>query len=416
MDIKDKNEVALFRYGVISDFITSNDSSLKPYSFFKEKLDGKTFFYGDKEVSVHPDTAVRWAKIYLTEGFDGLKPKGRVDLGKNRKIEDDVKEIIDYYIKEYPRLPATQIYELLLKNGDIAKGAFSLSTLTRYVSNARIDNKSKPEGKDRRRYEREHINEVWYGDTSVTIYINDGGVKKRVYVIALIDDASRFIVGLNAFYEDNFNNLMTVMKSAVSKYGKPKVFSFDNGSNYKCGQMRLLAGRIGSTVNYCKPYEPQSKAKLERFFRTMKDLFFSRVKSGDYKSLDDLRKDLDQFVQDYNLRIHSSLNGLCPLDRFFNESEYIIRLSEEEIEESFVLESERRVSQDCVIVIDGKQFEVHYRYCGQKLLIRYTPDLEKVYVVDKTSGELTPLKLLDTHSNATVKREKVKIATNKEEE
>ena len=88
--------------------------------------------------------------------------------------------------------------------------------------------------------------------------------KRRVYIIALIDDASRFIVGIDVFYNDNFVNLMKVIKSAVTKYGKLKIFTFDNGVNYKSHQMKLLAARIGTTINYCTPKAPTSKAKIER--------------------------------------------------------------------------------------------------------------------------------------------------------
>lgn len=81
-----------------------------------------------------------------------------------------------------------------------------------------------------RRYERPHINEVWCGDSSVGPHLTDAdGKKHRIYIIALIDDASRFITGIDVFYNDNFINLMSVMKSAVSKYGRPKVLNFDNG-------------------------------------------------------------------------------------------------------------------------------------------------------------------------------------------
>lgn len=85
-----------------------------------------------------------------------------------------------------------------------------------------------------------------------------------MYIIALLDDASGFIVGIDVFYNDNFVNLMKVIKSAVTKYGKLKIFSFDNGVNYKSHQMKLLAARIGTTINYCTPKAPTSKAKIKR--------------------------------------------------------------------------------------------------------------------------------------------------------
>lgn len=102
-----------------------------------------------------------------------------------------------------------------------------------------------------RRYERPHINEVWCGDSSVGPRLTMlDGKKHRIYIIALIDDASRFITGIDVFYNDNFINLMSVMRSAIAKYGRPKIFNFDNGKSYKNKQMELLAARIGTTLSY----------------------------------------------------------------------------------------------------------------------------------------------------------------------
>ena len=42
-----------------------------------------------------------------------------------------------------------------------------------------------------------------------------------IYIIALIDDASRFITGIDVFYNDNFINLMSVMRAAIAKYARP---------------------------------------------------------------------------------------------------------------------------------------------------------------------------------------------------
>lgn len=55
------------------------------------------------------------------------------------------------------------------------------------------------DGKDMHRYERSHINEVWYGDTCFGPYLSTDDGKKRVCFIALIDDASRFIVAADIF-------------------------------------------------------------------------------------------------------------------------------------------------------------------------------------------------------------------------
>lgn len=198
------------------------------------------------------------------------------------------------------------------------------------------------------------------------------------------------------------------MKSAISKYGKPKVFNFDNGSAYKNKQMELLAARIGTTISYCHPYTPTQKAKIERWFRTMKDQWMASLDMGDFHTLEELRGSLHQFVRNYNQSVHSSLKGMSPLDRFFSEPELIKRLPEEQIEKSFLLEIERRVSADCVITINQTEYEVACRFAKQRITLRYTPGMDEIYVVE-ADGTLTPIHLLNKHDNASVKRDKVRL-------
>ena len=85
------------------------------------------------------------------------------------------------------------------------------------------------------------------------------------------------------------------------------------------------------------------------------------------------------------------------------------RLSPERIERDFLLETERRVFADNVIVINKVEYEVHYRYAKQKLRLHYSPDTEKVFVVEQ-NGELTPIRLLNKQDNAFVKRERVRLS------
>ena len=284
----------------------------------------------------------------------------------------------------------------------------SESTVCRFVNQLQNELRQTP-NKDMRRYERPHINEVWCGDSSVGPRLTDeSGKKHRVYIIALIDDASRFITGIDVFYNDNFINLLSVMKSAVAKYGRPKVFNFDNGKSYKNKQMELLAARIGSTLSYCQPYTPTGKAKIERWFRTMKDQWMASLDMRDFHSLDQLRGSLFAFVQQYNQSPHSSLHGMSPQDRFFKEPKQIRRLSDDDIAKDFLLEIERRVSADSVIVIDQIEYEVDYRFARQRIRLRYSPDMKEIFIVE-TGGALTPIRLLNKTENAEIKREKVRL-------
>ena len=261
-----------------------------------------------------------------------------------------------------------------------------------------------------RRYERPHVNEVWCGDSSAGPYLKEGeGRKRRVFIIALIDDASRFVTGADLYFQDNFINLMAVMKSAVAKYGCPQMFNFDNGGAYKNQQMSLLAARIGSVVHYCKPYTPTAKAKIERWFRTLKDQWMATLDMHDFHTLQQLRESLFSYLHTYNLAAHSSLNGMSPQERFFSEPEKIRRLSQEHLERSFLLEIERRVSADCVVSIENTDYEVDARLARQRITLRYSPDRKDFFVVEP-DGSLTPIRMLNKKDNAQVKRGKVRLS------
>ena len=184
-------------------------------------------------------------------------------MGKPRKLDGELQEQIHYLKTNYPRMSAAAIYRQLQDNGSIKKNEISQSTINRYINLLAVTMKTSA-NPDMRRYERPHINEVWCGDSSVGPYLKtEDGQKRKVYILALIDDASRFIVGIDIFFQNNFVNLMSVLKSAVAKYGRPKMFNFDNGSSYKNKQMELLAARIGSVVHYDQPYTPTQKAYVK---------------------------------------------------------------------------------------------------------------------------------------------------------
>lgn len=409
MKSEKQQEIALMRYGAIAPLVSGLDENYPSKTAFYTEISNKGIVGPDGRVHHYaPATIEKWYLDYQNHGFDALIPKSRADAGMSRKLDDDLQERIRYFKTNYPRMSAAAIYRQLKTDGSIINGQVSESTICRFVNQLQNELRQTP-NRDMRRYERPHINEVWCGDSSVGPRLTDkDGKKHRIYIIALIDDASRFITGVDIFYNDNFVNLMSVMKSAVSKYGRPKVLNFDNGKSYKNRQMELLAARIGTTLSYCQPYTPTGKAKIERWFRTLKDQWMAGLDMQDFHSLDELRGSLYSYVQRYNQTPHASLRGMSPQDRFFSEPEQIRRLSADDIGKDFLLEIERRVSADCVIVIDQIEYEVDYRFARQRIRLRYSPDMKDIFVIE-TDGALTPIRLLNKTENALIKREKVHL-------
>ena len=403
MTADEKEGIGLMKYSAIVSLINGGrDSEKSNKAFFRDAAEKTYTLPNGKTRKYSASTIERWFNDYRKSGFQALIPHSRADEGRFRALDDDLRARIQYMHEQHPRIPAAEIRRQLLEDGLIPENGVSESTINRFLARIKAEQQDFPE-KERRRYERAHINEVWCADTSCGPYLKTKKGKQRVYIIGLLDDASRFVPGVDVFFNDNFCNFMSVCKSAVSKYGYPQVFNLDNGSSFKNRQMELLAARLGSSLNYCHPYQPQEKAKIERWFRTMKDHWMAKLDMRDFKTLDELRANLHAYVVMYNPTQHSALNGQTPEDRFFSEPERIRRIPQEKIEEYFLLEIERRVSVDCVFTLDNTCYEVDSLFSKQRVTVRYTPDLSEVCVVGP-DGNLIPVRVLNKQENAITRR------------
>nr|WP_243102940.1 helix-turn-helix domain-containing protein [Roseburia sp. AM23-20] len=224
-------DIALMRYSMISPLIVGlPDEYRSKEAYFRAASARGALHPNGSFIHPAPTSIKRWYQHYQKNGFDALLPSSRSDEGTSRKIDPDLEEQIRYLKTTYPRMSAAAIFRQLCTNGSTSRNELSESTVNRFLNNLALKEKT-TNNQDMRRYERAHVNEVWCGDSSVGPYLKtEDGKKHKVYVIALIDDASRYIVGVDVFFNDNFVNLMSVMKSAVAKFGVPKLFNFQTDS------------------------------------------------------------------------------------------------------------------------------------------------------------------------------------------
>lgn len=221
-----KHDIALMKYSAIAPVISGLPAQYKSFSEYFREVSEKGILHPDGSLRHYAtSTIAKWYELYVKNGFDSLQPSSRSDEGKPRRLDHALQEQVIYLKEHYPRMSAAAIYRQLLLDGSIRRGELSESTVLRFINRLSMEKKMTP-GQDMRRYERPHINEVWCGDSSAGPYLKTpDGKRRRVYVIARIDDASRMVVGINVFFNDTFVNLMSVLKSAVSKYGVPKVLN-----------------------------------------------------------------------------------------------------------------------------------------------------------------------------------------------
>ena len=254
-------------------------------------------------------------------------------------------------------------------------------------------------------FEMEHVNDCWQSDTSFGPYITIDNKKYRTKLIMFIDDKSRIITGFDFFLNDTAINMQEVFKTAIKTYGKPKRLFVDNGSSYDNKQLSLICARLGIELIHAKPYSPESKAKIERSFKTIKDGWMRCTDWNNFKSLKDVKKSLQTFIyNEYLNKKHSSTNE-TPNERWHNEYANVTFLEESFIEESFLHKTDRKVRKDKTIKIDNSFYEVPFKYVGQIIEIRYNPaHLEEVYIFENNQ-KLETCHIVDKVANSKVKRQ-----------
>ena len=236
---------------------------------------------------------------------------------------------------------------------------------------------------ERRMFEMENVNDCWQADTSNGPYIKIDGVKYKTYIIMFIDDKSRLIMGYDIFLNDNAINMQKVFKNAIKTYGKPKKLFVDNGGPYNNKQLSLICASLGIQLIHTKAYSPESKAKQERLFRTIKDGWMRCTDWNKFKTLEDIRKSLSGFLyESYINKIHSIIK-MTPNDRWHQEIDKVQFLDENLIEESFMHRTFNKVRKDRTVSFKKEYYEVPFKYVGQTVQLRYDPnDLDVLYLYE----------------------------------
>ena len=403
---QEKTKKALMKYSAIAPLITGNVNQYESKEAFFRSASEQEFTYdGVTYKKYSAGTIKRWYLEYVNKGFDELKTKQRSDINVSRKLSTDAIEYIHYQVENYPRKPSTIIYQELITEAIVGPKDTSLATVNREVKRKRQLMKKPNQDIDKvmARYERENINEVWCGDSSFGPNVTVNGEKRKTHIIAFIDDCSRFIVGIDIYLNDNTINLINTMKQAVKRHGVPKMFNFDNGSNYKSIDTQETIANIHSSVHYCHPYSPVQKAKIERFFGTMKKQWMSKYNQSSV-SLEQVKEDLLSYVEQYNNTVHSSLNGKTPNQRFFDQADLIKYLDTNEFNEAFMVRFERQASIDRVVTINSIEYELDPIFANKKVKFMATSDYKEIYTINPHTGIKLPVKLLDKTANAKMSR------------
>jgi transposase len=135
-------------------------------------------------------------------------------------------------------------------------------------------------------------------------------------------------------------------------------------------QFEDFAGFYGFKPILCRPYRGQTKGKIERTVRYVRDNLMVGIK---YNSLDDLNSQAIAWCNKVNGKEHST-TGKIPFEQL--KKERLNPLMREYIIDKINL---RRAGKDCLISYSGNQYSVPSEYAGRDLAVVALGNMLAVY-------------------------------------
>lgn len=400
---KEMIEIASIKLATISPALNGTYTDASKIAYYRRIANTPLKMPNGHEVLYNYATFSTWESAFRRFGFDALMPKTRSDVGSTRKLPDTAIEEIFRLKSSFPRINATLIYHKLISDGFVNQKEVSVSTVQRFIKHNDLKSARNINVKDRKAFEEEFSGGMYQGDTCYGPYITEEGVRRRTYLVMLIDDKSRLIVGGRYFYNDNSYNFQKVLKEAVARYGICCKLYLDNGSPYKNEQLSLICGSLGIVELHTAVRDGASKGKVERNFRTLKSRWLNALDIDEIKSLQELNDELFKYINIHNTTVHSTTNAR-PIDRFKSDISRI-KVAKDSIwlDECFMNRITRRVNNDSTVSIDKTLYDVPMQFISLKVDIRFIPDdMESAYIY--YDNEKYPIRKTNKVENGKTKR------------
>ena len=168
------------------------------------------------------------------------------------------------------------------------------------------------------RFERPRPNALWQMDFKGEYRLRD---RRRCYPLSLLDDHSRFLVGLHALATPQLVPVQQRLIATFERYGVPEAMLMDHGvpwwsttNGHGLTRLAVFLLRQGIQLIYGAVGHPQTQGKVERFHRTLKHTLWHQ---GVPDTLAGFTTALAAFRAVYNtVRPHEALDMAVPATRY----------------------------------------------------------------------------------------------------
>jgi len=411
-DIDFRHEVALFRYGLIADLVQLPPGTKGLYRRLEEKARRDYQIPGTSRTHVAAETLRDWLKRYRKGGFDALMPKPRIDRGQSRTLPPEVVERLLSIKEANPKLSVKLVIQAARACAEVSEQLpLPPSTVHRLLACHGLTQKptGEPTEQDRRRFAFARAGQLWMSDVMHGPSITVGNrTRRKTYLIAFIDDATRVVPYAAFTLSENTQTFLPILKQAILRRGFCERLYVDNGANYRSHHLALVCAKLGIALIHARPYRPQGKGKIERFFRTLRAQLLTRLATEDTQSLEALNRRLHVWLQsEYHHSPHRGLEGQTPLERWAQTAAEV-RFPETglDLDELFLFETTRKVQKDRTVSLNGTLYEVDAALVGERVTLRYDPaaPTSRPIQVWHDNHQIQLARSVDLYANCFVKR------------
>ena len=333
-------------------------------------------------VNVSQHTLYAWKKKFEQLGPAGLmeQPRGGP---KGSRLPELTKRTILMLKQAHPDWGCQRISDMLLRGPALPASAAAVARVLHEAGYEMEEVPTRPHAPPVQSFERAKPNQLWQTDLFTFMLKRQN---RRVYLVAFMDDHSRFITGYGLHASQSTALVIEVLRAAIAAYGVPGEILTDNGSQYvtwrgKSQFSRELEKR-GIKQIVARPRRPQTLGKIERFWGT---LWRECLETSVFLDLEDARRRIGLYIDYYNFqRPHQGIDGLVPADRFFGAAPEVLKTLKERVAANALELARHGVPKKPFYLtgqLDGKPFSVHPE--GDRVILRQAGEpREEIDLVD----------------------------------
>lgn len=298
-------------------------------------------------------TIRRWVRSLQSSGFRGLMRTIRADCGI-RKVPLELQHLIQGLFLQRPPMPISTIHRRIAsvcKQHDWDLPCYgTVYAIVQALPAALITLAQEGAKAYKNKFdliltrEAERANEIWQADhKELDIVVQADGKPIKPWLTAIIDDYSRAVSGyfIGADAPSVLRTALALRQGIWLKSdptwaiaGTPDYFYVDHGSDFTSRHLEQVAADLRVTLIFSDIGEPRGRGKIERFFRSVNQLFCAGlpgfidsgvVTPGKLLTLEEFEESFHKWlISDYMQRDHSEI-GMSPFAKW-TEAEVVPRL------------------------------------------------------------------------------------------